>query len=158
MRLIRPLFRLLFRLLFLAAFVLPVFFSPAAALDGEADASLVIATGTGEHAFTIEIADDAGEQAKGLMFREEMAANHGMLFDFGEARPVTMWMKNTPMSLDMVWIREDGTVAGVSERTTPFSEDVIPSPEPVPYVLEIRAGVARMIGLKPGDRVALPGK
>ncbi len=79
-----------------------------------------------------------------------------MLFDFGQTRMVTMWMRNTPLPLDMVFIREDGTVANVAERTTPFSEDIVPSAGPVAYVLELNGGIARMIGLKPGDKVELP--
>ena len=117
---------------------------------------LVAHTHQGAFPFTIEIADEPSERARGLMFRQEMAANHGMLFDFGAMRDVQMWMKNTPMPLDMVFIRADGTVARVAERTVPFSEDVIPSGEPVSHVLELRAGVARLIGLKPGDRLEHP--
>jgi uncharacterized protein len=114
---------------------------------------LAIVTATGRHEFEVEIADDPAEHSKGLMFRESMPADHGMLFDFGRSRVVHMWMKNTPMSLDMVFIRPDGRVAGIAERTVPFSLDVISSQEPVTFVLEIRAGVSRLIDLKPGDRV-----
>ena len=110
-------------------------------------------TATGRFDFVTEIADQPEEHAKGLMFREAMAANEGMLFDFGQTRPVSMWMKNTPLSLDMVFARADGTVARIEERTEPFSERIIRSGEPVSHVLELRGGVARMIGLKPGDRL-----
>jgi uncharacterized protein len=114
---------------------------------------LVIVTDTGRHEFEAEIADDSAEQSKGLMFRESMPANHGMLFDFGQSRMVQMWMKNTPMPLDMVFILADGTVARIAERTVPYSLDVISSQEPVSFVLEIRAGVSKLIELKPGDRL-----
>ena len=114
---------------------------------------LTVVTATGSHLFTVEIADDPHEQAIGLMHREEMAADHGMLFDFGPPRIVTMWMKNTLISLDMVFVRPDGTVARVAERTEPLSLKTISSNEPVSHVLELRGGVARLIGLKPGDRL-----
>ncbi|MFZ1814226.1 MAG: DUF192 domain-containing protein [Rhizobiaceae bacterium] len=114
---------------------------------------LAIVTGQGRFEFDAEIADEPREHATGLMFREKMAPNAGMLFDFGAVRSVTMWMRNTPLPLDMVFIRPDGTVAGISERTTPFSIDIIESPEPVSHVLELNAGIARMIGLKVGDQV-----
>ena len=114
---------------------------------------LSIAGQRGEYEFTVEVADEPREQSVGLMFREEMAADHGMLFDFGETRMVQMWMKNTPLSLDMLFIRSDGTIATIAERTEPFSLDTISSGEPVSHVLELRGGVAKMLGLKPGDRV-----
>lgn len=114
---------------------------------------LAIITSRGRYEFKAEIADEAGEQAKGLMFREDLAADEGMLFDFGETRIVTMWMKNTPLSLDMLFIRADGTIARIAERTTPYSLDVIASGEPVPFVLELRGGVANLIGAKAGDRI-----
>lgn len=117
---------------------------------------LVIHTAQGNFPFTVEVAVHPDERARGLMFRETMAANHGMLFVFGETRPVSMWMKNTPMSLDMVFVEPDGTVSSIAERTTPFSEAIINSGKPVSHVLELRAGVARMIGLKPGDRLEAP--
>lgn len=115
--------------------------------------TLAIVTDRGRYEFTAEIADEEHERAKGLMFRHEMEANHGMLFDFGTTRLVQMWMKNTPLPLDMLFIRPDGTIATVAERTQPFSLDVISSVERVSHVFEIRAGVARLLGLKPGDRV-----
>ena len=115
--------------------------------------NLTVVTGQGRFDLTVEIADEPTEHAVGLMFREEMAADHGMLFDFGETRPVTMWMKNTPLSLDRVFVRQDGTVAHIAERTEPFSLATISSGEPVSHVLEIKGGVARMMGLQPGDRL-----
>lgn len=115
--------------------------------------TLSIVTSRGRFEIKAEIADDPGEQAKGLMFREELAANEGMLFNFGGKRMVSMWMKNTPLSLDMVFIRDDGTVARVAERTVPYSLDVISSGEPVSFVLEIRGGVSKMLGIQPGDRI-----
>jgi uncharacterized membrane protein (UPF0127 family) len=115
--------------------------------------SLFIVTSRGRFEIRAEIADNPDEQAKGLMFRDELAANEGMLFDFGARRMVTMWMKNTPLSLDMVFIRADGTVARVAERTVPNSLDTISSGEPVSFVLEIPGGVSKMLGIRPGDRL-----
>lgn len=114
---------------------------------------LAIVTSTGRFEFSVEIADDTNERSQGLMFREEMLPTHGMLFDFGETSPVAMWMKNTPLSLDMVFIKHDGIVARVANKTTPFSQAIISSGEPVSHVLELNAGMANQIGLKAGDRV-----
>jgi hypothetical protein len=114
---------------------------------------LTIVTAQGSYDFEVEIADEPQEHARGLMFRTELPPRRGMLFDFGNARMVSMWMKNTPRSLDMVFLARDGTVLGIAERTVPFSEEIIPSGEPVSLVLELNAGVARMIGLKKGDRL-----
>jgi uncharacterized protein len=122
---------------------------------------LIIHTQLGTFDIDAEIADEPAEQSKGLMFRTDMGPGQGMLFDFGETRTVTMWMKNTPLSLDMVFIRSNGTVARVAERTEPFSLKHISSGSPVSHVLELRGGVARMIGLRAGDRVehsSLDGK
>lgn len=115
--------------------------------------SLTIVTSRGRYEFEAEIADNSTEQAKGLMFRENLAANEGMLFDFGETRMITMWMKNTPLSLDMLFIRADGTIARIAERTEPYSLETIGSGEPVPFVLELRGGVAKLIGAQAGDRL-----
>jgi hypothetical protein len=115
---------------------------------------LTIETRQGSFEFDVEVADDGFEQARGLMFREEMAPRQGMLFDFGETRVVTMWMKNTLIPLDMVFASADGIVVHVAERTTPLSEAIVTAGVPVSHVLELNAGLARLIGLKPGDRLA----
>jgi hypothetical protein len=114
---------------------------------------LTIVTAQGSYDFEVEIADEPEEHARGLMFRTDLPPKRGMLFDFGNPRMVSMWMKNTPRSLDMVFLSSDGTVASIAERTVPFSEEIIPSGAPVSFVLELNAGVARMIGLKKGDRL-----
>ncbi|WP_108659652.1 DUF192 domain-containing protein [Acuticoccus kandeliae] len=112
---------------------------------------LVLVTGSGTHTFTIEIADDPVERAQGLMFRETMARDHGMLFDFGREAPRAFWMKNTPLPLDIIFTRGDGTVVSIAKHTTPFSTDSIPSDGPARFVFEVNAGVADEIGLAPGD-------
>ena len=87
------------------------------------------------------------------MFRETMAADRGMLFDFGKVANISMWMKNTILPLDMVFINPDGTVHRIEHNTKPFSLEVISSQGEVSHVLELNAGTTVQIGLKPGDRI-----
>ena len=90
----------------------------------------------------------------GLMHRKELAERRGMLFDFKQEQPVSMWMKNTLIPLDMLFIRADGTIARIAANTVPLSTATIPSNEPVLAVLEIAGGAAKRLGIAPGDRVA----
>jgi uncharacterized protein len=117
---------------------------------------LVIETASGSHSYNVELALTPEERSLGLMNRESMDDDHGMLFRFDSIRPVTMWMKNTLIPLDMIFIRRDGTVAGFHENAEPLSEAVIASPEPVLYVLELNGGKASEIELSEGDRVLHP--
>lgn len=87
------------------------------------------------------------------MFRRDLADNEGMLFSSGKDEVIAMWMKNTPLALDMIFIAADGRVAGVAENTVPQSLKPISSHEPVRAVLEVKAGIARRIGLHEGDGV-----
>jgi uncharacterized membrane protein (UPF0127 family) len=114
---------------------------------------VILETAQGNVTIRAEIADTPQLRQKGLMFRKDLMADAGMLFDFGKPRPVGMWMKNTYVSLDMIFIRADGTVIGIGENTVPLSETVVGFREPVKGVLEVVAGTAARIGLKPGDRV-----
>ncbi len=118
--------------------------------------TVAVETAAGVSEFAAEIADTDRLREKGLMFRRSLAPDKGMLFDFGQPRMVAMWMKNTYIALDMVFIRADGTVAGVASNTKPHSLDVIGVEEPVLGVLELSAGAAARIGLKPGDKVRHP--
>ena len=94
--------------------------------------------------------------SKGLMFRETMPPTHGMLFDFGETRRIQMWMRNTPLSLDMIFIDcAKVSWSRIAERTTPFSDAIVDSTVPICHVLEINAGISRLIGLQIGDQVEL---
>lgn len=127
--------------------------SPAAALPRS---ELLVETASSQFRFEVEIADDATERAEGLMYRETMADNAGMLFLYPEPQQVQFWMKNTPMSLDIVFVRADGTIARIAERTTPFSEDMIPSGEKVRAVLEVKAGMMHQLGVRVGDRLRNP--
>jgi uncharacterized membrane protein (UPF0127 family) len=128
----------------------------AGALAAATD-TLVLKTETGEHRFAIEVARTAQEKALGLMFRRSLPADSGMLFLYGRSQPVAMWMKNTFISLDMVFIAADGRVHRIESHTEPLSTDLIASGGPVVAVLEINAGEADRIGLKPGDLVDYPG-
>ena len=113
--------------------------------------------GSGErHRFRVEIAETPAQQARGLMFRAEVAPDAGMLFDYGEPRHVTMWMKNTLVPLDMLFIDAEGAVVRVEGWTTPLSLDPISSRAPVVAVLELRGGTADRLGLGVGDRVSHP--
>ena len=103
--------------------------------------------------FTAEIADTEELRQRGLMFRHILPEDKAMLFDYGKPRPVAMWMKNTNISLDMLFIREDGTIAAIAENTVPQSLDTISVQEPVRGVLEMTAGTVKRLGLRPNDRV-----
>lgn len=114
---------------------------------------LTIATSADAHMFTVEIADTQELRSRGLMFRQRLPEDRGMLFDFGAPRKVSMWMKNTYIALDMLFIRSDGTIAYIAENTTPQSLDIIGVSEPVTAVLELAAGSARKLGVRAGDTV-----
>lgn len=118
--------------------------------------TLTIATVTGSHRFNVEIARKPQQLARGLMFRRSLAANAGMLFDFGTDRPSAMWMKNTYVPLDMIFIHRDGRVESVHYGAVPGSTRTITSRGPVRAVLEVRAGVAKLLGVRPGDRITHP--
>ncbi len=118
-------------------------------------APLIADTKAGERSFTVEIADDSGERARGLMFREKMDEGRGMLFVFEATQPVGFWMKNTVLPLDLVFIGQDGIVRAV-RRGEPMSEAIIASPEPVRFVLELNAGVAQKSGIETGVRIHHP--
>jgi len=118
--------------------------------------SLVIVTGNRELKFNVELALNDAERARGLMFREKLGPYDGMLFDFYQEAPVSFWMKNTLIPLDMVFIAADGTIRHVHANAVPLSTDTVPSEYPVRAVLEINGGSARLLGIKPGDKVKHP--
>jgi uncharacterized membrane protein (UPF0127 family) len=117
---------------------------------------LEIASKSGVHVFAVEMATTPEEQAKGLMFRRSLPEGQGMLFDFHQEQPTSFWMKNTYVSLDMIFIRGDGRILRIAENTVPLSEALVPSGGPVRAVLEVVAGTAKKLGIAPGDRVAHP--
>ncbi len=147
MPLISPLLRRL-SLLALVLLALTPFAAPAATLE-----PLTIVTKTGRYPFNVEMAATPEARSRGLMFRKSLAADYGMLFDFEAEQEQAFWMKNTYVSLDMIFIRADGTVHRIAENTTPLSLDTVPSDGKVLAVLEVVAGTARRLGLAPGDRI-----
>ena len=139
---------------FLAAlFVLAAAAGPIRAANFQ---PLEIATRTGVQVFSVEMATTEKEKETGLMYRKELADGKGMLFDFSPEQEVTMWMKNTYISLDMIFIRTDGRILRIAENTEPLSTKIIPSGGLARAVLEVPAGTAQKYGIKAGDRVAHP--
>lgn len=130
-----------------------LFTSPARAADIE---TLEIASKTGVHVFAVEMARTEEERRTGLMYRKHLAEGRGMLFDFSPPQEVEMWMKNTFVSLDMIFIGADGRILRIAERTEPESTRIISSRGPAKGVLEVVAGTARKLGIAPGDRVGHP--
>jgi uncharacterized membrane protein (UPF0127 family) len=128
-----------------------LFFIVLPAMAGGDSERLVAETATGAHVFRIELARTPRERAKGLMFRRELAADAGMLFDFQREETIAMWMKNTYVSLDMIFLSRQGKVVSIAADATPLSEAVISSGQPAYAVLEVPAGTAHRIGAAVGD-------
>ena len=118
--------------------------------------SLVVVTASREIKFEVELALNDAERARGLMYREKLGPYDGMLFDFHQDAPVSFWMKNTLIPLDMVFIAGDGTIKHIHANAVPLSTEAVPSQFPVRAVLEINGGSARLLGIKPGDKVKHP--
>jgi uncharacterized membrane protein (UPF0127 family) len=115
---------------------------------------LIIQTASGKRLnFTVEIADTNELRQRGLMYRKEMADDAGMIFDFGPPRRVQMWMENTILPLDMLFVDTTGTIRSIKENSVPYSEDIIDSVVEVKYVIELNAGATAKLGIKPGDKV-----
>lgn len=133
-----------------------VFLTETACAQGLSQDVAVIESDSGKHRFKVEIADDIEEVQIGLMFRTELAENAGMLFDFKAMQPISMWMKNTYIPLDMAFIDDEGVIVRIAENTTPRSLEEITSGEPVIAVLEVNGGIFDRLGIEPGDRVRHP--
>ena len=114
---------------------------------------LTITTLDKAHAFRVEVARTPQEQAKGLMFRTEMGANEGMLFPYDRPRMLSFWMRNTVLSLDLIFIDEQHRIINIAENATPYSEQSIPSAAPGIAVLELNGGRARELGIVAGNKV-----
>jgi uncharacterized protein len=114
---------------------------------------LSIVTASGAHDFSVEVMRTDAERERGLMFRHYLPNDRGMLFNFDVEQPVMMWMKNTFLPLDMIFMDRSGRVVSIAANTEPLSEHIIPSVAPAYAVLEVNAGTAARIGLKVGDRV-----
>ena len=135
----------------LAAFALVVAGGAGAlALDRE---PLSITSGDTRHEFAVEVARTADQKRTGLMFRREMAPDHGMLFPYEDESVRTMWMRNTVLPLDMIFIGADGRIVSIAEDTVPFSEEIVSSRVPAKAVLELNAGTSDTLGLSVGDVV-----
>jgi uncharacterized protein len=117
---------------------------------------LEIVTKNGVQVFSVEMATTDEEKATGLMYRKELPDGKGMLFDFSPEQQISMWMKNTFISLDMIFIRADGRILSIAENTEPQSTKTISSRGLAKGVLEVIAGTAQKYGIAPGDRVAHP--
>lgn len=114
---------------------------------------VVLVSETGRHTISAEIADTPGTRATGLMFRRSLDADAGMLFIYDRPQNITMWMKNTYISLDMIFADPTGTIIRIARKTEPFSTDIIEAGGPAKVVLEVSAGTAGRLKLKRGDRL-----
>ena len=114
---------------------------------------LTIVSGGKTHRFTVEVAGTAEEQRVGLMNRQQLAPDRGMIFPFAEERVASFWMRNTLIPLDMIFIRSDGTITNIEANTVPLSEEPVLSYEPVIAVLEIPGGRSAELGINAGDTV-----
>jgi uncharacterized membrane protein (UPF0127 family) len=154
MNLIAVMRRLAYALLVILA-AASILAAPPAARSAEQQ-TLEIASKTGVHVFAVELAVTDEERAKGLMYRRSVPESYGMLFDFKRDQEVTMWMRNTYVSLDMIFIQSDGRIRRIAENTETESDKIISSGGPVRAVLEVVAGTAKKLGIVAGDRVASP--
>ncbi|MGY8665585.1 DUF192 domain-containing protein [Bradyrhizobium sp. UFLA05-109] len=136
--------------------VILVFAACAGPIRAASFQPLEIATRNGVQVFSVEMATTEEEKTTGLMYRKELADGKGMLFDFSPEQEVSMWMKNTYISLDMIFIAADGRILRIAENTEPLSTKIIPSRGLARAVLEVPAGTAQKYGIRPGDRVAHP--
>jgi uncharacterized membrane protein (UPF0127 family) len=139
-----------------AAFAVLVSLSINPAARAASFQPLEIATKSGVQVFSVEMATTEEEKQTGLMHRKELPDGKGMLFDFSPEQQISMWMKNTYISLDMIFIRADGRILRIAENTEPLSTKIISSGGLAKGVLEVIAGTAQKYGIQPGDRVAHP--
>jgi uncharacterized membrane protein (UPF0127 family) len=150
----------MFRRLLLTLLALLALAAPVAAADqnsGFSRSTLEIVTADGRRlSFSVELAQDDGQRALGLMYRQKLATDAGMLFDFRADQDVSMWMKNTFIPLDMIFVRADGTIHRIAERTVPHSLEIVSSQGKVRAVLELNGGTAARLGIRPGDRLSHP--
>jgi uncharacterized membrane protein (UPF0127 family) len=117
------------------------------------DDTIKIVSRTGAHTFSVELATNELERARGLMFRKELPDGYGMLFDFHTDQTTSFWMHNTYIPLDIVFIKGDGHILRIAENAKPLSDDLIPSGGPIRGVLEVIGGTAHRLGIAPGDAV-----
>jgi uncharacterized membrane protein (UPF0127 family) len=142
--------------LWISVVAVVVWASSGAGVQAASVQPLEIVTKSGVQVFAVEMATTEEEKTTGLMYRKELADGKGMLFDFSPEQEVSMWMKNTFISLDMIFIRPDGRILRIAENTEPQSTKIIPSRGLAKGVLEVIAGTAKKYGIAPGDRVGHP--
>jgi uncharacterized membrane protein (UPF0127 family) len=128
----------------------------AAPLQSFETSSLTIVSAHGRHHFTVELAETPAQMQQGLMFRPSLAPDAGMLFDFKVPTVATMWMRNTLIPLDMLFVDANGTIVNIRARAVPESDAIISAAAPVRAVLELNGGTAARLGIAPGDRVLHP--
>ena len=114
---------------------------------------LTIQTRQGPLTYFVEVARTPSERSQGLMFRKQLPKDHGMLFVFERTQSVSFWMDNTSIPLDLLFADAEGEVVNLHANAVPFSQDLIPSRQPIRYVLEIPGGVAKQRGIRVGDRL-----
>ncbi len=130
--------------------------SAAAPLQSFETSNLVIVSAHARHRFTVELAETPEQLQQGLMFRPSLAPDAGMLFDFKAPTVATMWMRNTLIPLDMLFVNAAGTIVTIRARAIPGSDAIISAGVPVRAVLELNGGTAERLGIAPGDRVRHP--
>jgi uncharacterized protein len=130
--------------------------SSAADLQRFPSSELTIVSATGKHRFKVEIAETPAQMTQGLMFRRSLAPDAGMLFDYKEPTAATMWMRNTLIPLDMLFVDAQGRIVNIHQRAVPQSLDVIAAAAPVRAVIELNGGTAARLGIAPGDQVVHP--
>jgi uncharacterized membrane protein (UPF0127 family) len=150
----RSLPRTLYAIIMVALMAAVVEAAPASVTFEES--SLTIDAAHDRFEFQVEMAVSPAQRGRGLMFRESLEEDRGMLFDFGRPQRATMWMRNTYVPLDMLFIDADGRITQIAANTQPLSDAVVASRQPVRAVLELRGGVSAKLGIKPGDRVIHP--
>lgn len=130
--------------------------SPSSATANQTSERLTLVTASGRHDIRIEVADTDEKKQVGLMFRTSLDDGYGMLFPYPKPQEISMWMRNTYVSLDMVFIRADGIVHRVERNTEPMSEKIIASNGPAAAVLELKAGAAAHYQIVPGSKIEHP--
>lgn len=139
--------------------------SPAAPASAQSDAKqlhpvsgleiidVTVDTGEKRITFRTELAASVEAQTRGLMFRNELGDDEAMLFPSPQPQPRSFWMRNTPISLDIIFVGTDGRITNIAERTEPYSLESLPSEGLASAVLEIRGGLSEELGIEPGDAV-----
>src|SRR5438552_3827763 len=131
-------------------------FSVSADLQQFPTSELTIVSATGAHRFKVELAETPAQMTQGLMFRTSLAPDAGMLFDYRQPTAATMWMRNTLIPLDMLFVDAQGRIVNIHQRAVPQSLDVIAAAAPVRAVIELNGGTASRLGIAAGDRVIHP--